>query len=82
MSLTGPDFWSPDKGTVVPVGVGRTCFLCEGRVKREPSWTWAGPSGQIWFHIGCAADFATRIFADLFRWQQRTKRRFHEMDRQ
>jgi hypothetical protein len=80
MSLTGPEFWSPDKGAVMPVGAGQRCFFCEDLIKREPSWTWVGSSGQIWLHPGCVADFATRMFADLLHWQQRGKRRFHEID--
>lgn len=81
MSLTGPDFWSPDQSSVMPVGAGQSCFLCEQRIRHEPAWTWSGASGQVWFHPGCAADFATRVFGDLLRWQQHTGRRFHEVDK-
>jgi hypothetical protein len=68
-------------GAVMAVGAGRTCFFCEEVIKREPAWTWFGPSGQIWLHLGCAGDFAARIFYDVVRWQQRTGRRFHEVDK-
>lgn len=80
MSLTGPDFWMPEKSTVMPIGVGRACFFCEEVIKREPAWTWAGSSGQIWLHLGCAGDLAARLGYDIVRWQQRTGRRFHEGD--
>jgi len=76
VSLTGPDFWSPDKGSVMPVGIGQTCFLCSARITREPAWTWAGATGQIWTHCECAADLMLRLGGDLLRWQQRTGRRF------
>ena len=80
MSLTGPDFWSPEQSGVMVTAPGRQCFFCEERIKRDPGWTWAGGGGQVWFHLGCAADFASRIFFDLVRWQQKSRRRFHELD--
>ena len=29
MALTGPDFWSPELGGVMPTGIGPGCFYCE-----------------------------------------------------
>ncbi len=81
VSLTGPDFWSVRAGSVMPVGAGQICFFCEGRIRREPAWTWNGATGQIWLHVGCAADFGLRLSADLLAWQQKAQRRFHELDR-
>src|SRR5262249_55216789 len=78
MSLTGPDFWSPDQGNIMPVGTGRTCFLCGVRIKSEPAWTWAGETGQIWLHPGCANDLMLRLGSDLLRLQKATGRRFGE----
>ena len=42
MSLTGPDFWKPEQGGVMPTAVGQRCFRCEGRTARDPAWTWTG----------------------------------------
>ena len=81
MSLTGPDFWTPEQGSVMPTAVGHRCFRCGARITRDPAWTWAGETGQVFLHLGCAADFLARIGYDLTRWQQRTARRFHEMDK-
>ena len=36
VSLTGPDFWSPNQGGVLLVGTGHLCFFCEQRIRREP----------------------------------------------
>lgn len=80
MSLTGPDFWSPEKSSVMPTAVGQVCFLCEQIILRDPAWTWAGSGSQVWLHVGCAADFALRIFSDLHVWQKKGERRFHELD--
>jgi hypothetical protein len=80
MSITGPDFWSPDQGGVMPTAVGQRCFRCGGRITKDPAWTWAGETGQIHLHPGCAADIALRIGFDLTRWQKQTGRRFHELD--
>jgi hypothetical protein len=76
VSLTGPDFWSPDKGIVMPTAVGQRCFVCGSRIARDPGWTWAGETGQVWTHCECAADLMLRVGADLLRWQQSTGRRF------
>jgi hypothetical protein len=81
VSLTGPDFWALDQGTVMPVGVGHTCFVCETRITQEPSWTWAGSTGQIWTHPECAADLMVRLGYDLLLWQKRTGRRFRSEGR-
>jgi hypothetical protein len=81
MSLTGPDFWAPEQGCVMPTGVGHPCFYCERRVEREPAVTWHGAIGQIWLHPGCAADLSARLLAEVVRWQQQSGRRFHELER-
>jgi len=81
VSLTGPDFWKPEQGGVMPTAVGQPCFRCERRIARDPAWTWAGSVGQIFLHPGCAADLMARLGYDLTQWQQRTGRRFHELDR-
>lgn len=80
MSLTGPDFWSPNKGSVMPTAAGQICFRCGARIQRDPAWTWAGETGQVFLHLGCAADLSARIGYDLTVWQQRAGRRFHEVD--
>ncbi len=80
MSLTGPDFWSPDKGTVMATAVGHTCFLCGSCIARDPAWTWAGATGQVWCHPGCAGDLMLRIGHDLVRWQKNSGRSFHHRE--
>jgi len=65
----------------MPIGAGQICFFCEKKITREPAWTWAGGTGQIWSHPGCAGDLMVRIGYDLTRWQQQTGRRFHEADK-
>jgi hypothetical protein len=81
MSLTGPDFWSPEQGGVMPTAVGHRCFRCEHRITRDPAWTWMGATGQVFLHLGCAGDLMARIGYDLTHWQQKTGRRFHEVDK-
>lgn len=78
MSLTGPDYFQPERGTVMTTAAGKTCFFCEKKIRRDPAWTWYGSTGSIFFHPGCAVDFAIRIFADLLRWQRRVGARFGE----
>jgi hypothetical protein len=81
MALTGPDFWSPELGGVMPTGIGQRCFYCETAVTREPAVTWNGATGQIWLHPGCAADLSARLLADVVRWQRQSGRRFHDVER-
>jgi hypothetical protein len=81
LSLTGPDFWSPEQGNVMPTAVGHRCFRCGTRIARDPAWTWAGETGQVFLHLGCATDLMVRIGFDVTRWQQKTGRRFRELDR-
>jgi len=76
VSLTGPDFWDPERGGVMPTAKGHECFYCEERIRQDPAWMWHGPSGTVFFHVGCVADFAVRIFADVLDWQRRTGVRF------
>lgn len=78
MALTGPDFWSPEKGGVFPTAVGHRCFQFGRRIARDPGWTWAGATGQIFAHMGCAADLMVRLGYDITVWQQRTGLRFRE----
>jgi hypothetical protein len=40
-----------------------------------------GGTGQVFLHFGCAADLMVRIGYDLPQWQQKTGRRFHELDK-
>ena len=65
----------------MPTAVGNQCFRCEHRISRDPAWTWHGGNGQVFLHIGCAADLMVRIGFDLTLWQQKTARRFHEVDK-
>jgi len=81
MALTGPDYWRPERGSVMATGIGQACFLCERRIAREPAWTWSGATGQIFLHPGCAADFMLRIGSDLLTMQQRSGLRFGEAPR-
>jgi hypothetical protein len=78
LSLTGPDDFRPERGAVMVSGVGQLCFFCERKIRKDPCWTWAGATGAIFLHLTCAVDFAIRMFADLFRWQRRTRARFGE----
>lgn len=81
MSLTGPDFWSPERGGVMPTGVGHRCFYCEKPIKHEPAVTWNGGTGQLWLHPGCAVDLSARLLADVVQWQRQSGRRFHDLER-
>jgi hypothetical protein len=78
VSLTGPDYFEPERGAIMSGAAGKTCFFCEKKIRRDPACMWHGPTGSIYFHLGCAVDFAIRIFSDLHRWQQRTGERFGE----
>jgi hypothetical protein len=80
VSLTGPDFFQPELGAVMTTAVGRKCFVCEKPIKRDPAWTWAGATGQIWAHLGCVADLCVRALSDVHLWQRQSGRRFHELD--
>jgi hypothetical protein len=81
MSLTGPDYFQPKLGAVMITAVGEECFVCETPITRDPAWVWSGTSGEIWAHLGCAADLMVRIGYDLTLSQQKTGRRFHEVDK-
>jgi len=65
----------------MPTAVGYLCFRCGGRIRRDPGWTWAGETGQIFAHIGCAADLMARLGYDIARWQQGTGERFGEAEK-
>ena len=81
MALTGPDFWLPEQGGVMPTAVGQPCFRCGRRIGCDPAWTWAGETGQIFAHVPCIADLMVRIGFDITRWQQRTGERFGEVEK-
>jgi hypothetical protein len=81
MALTGPDFWSPERGGVMPTGIGQRCFYREKPVTHEPAVTSNGATGQIWLHPGCAADHSARLLTDVVRWQRQSGRRFHDLER-
>ena len=78
MALTGPTYWDPSRGAVIPRGTGQRCFYCGRMIRREPTVTWAGETSQIFLHPGCAADLGIRLFADIAQWQKTEEQRFGE----
>jgi hypothetical protein len=75
VSLTGPDFWSPEQGGVMLTAAGRTCHYCE-RPTEDPAVMWAGPEADTFLHVLCVPDYVMRLHVDLWTWQKRTGHRF------
>ena len=48
------------------------CFYCGEDLDADPTIQWLGQTAEVFFHAGCAVEFAVRMFGDVRTWEMKT----------